>query len=400
MFFPFKKTCDIDLKSDMATHNGIFRRKIGLFEAVALIVTSTLGAGIFSLPYAISKSGLFVGIIYLVLLGILVMSLNLMLGQVADETGENMQLVGLAKKYLGKTGEYLMTLLFYLMSFGVLVIYLIGEGEALSALFGGTKFMWSMIFVALVSLLLFVGLRLVKIIDFVLSISILFIILIIIWISAPHVDYQNYVYTDLKNVFFPFGVILFAYSSITAIPEAHSLLKNKSKDLKKSIVISSAIVITAYILFIVGVLGVTGANTSELATIALGQKVGPMIYLFGNLFAILAMGTGFLMTGLALKDSLMWDYKLSKVKSFLITIVVPLVLFALGIRQFIAVIDVVGGVVVSSQMLLALLIYWRAKTMGHLKNGKYQLHHILLTMIPLFLILLIGTIYSVVKLFF
>lgn len=55
MFFPFKKTCDIDLKSDMATHNGIFRRKIGLFEAVALIVTSTLGAGIFSLPYAISK---------------------------------------------------------------------------------------------------------------------------------------------------------------------------------------------------------------------------------------------------------------------------------------------------------------------------------------------------------
>lgn len=38
------------------------------------------------------------GIIYLVLLGILVMSLNLMLGQVADETGENMQLVGLAKK--------------------------------------------------------------------------------------------------------------------------------------------------------------------------------------------------------------------------------------------------------------------------------------------------------------
>jgi len=125
-----------------------------------------------------------------------------------------------------------------------------------------------------------------------------------------------------------------------------------------------------------------------------------MIYLFGNLFAILAMGTGFLMTGLALKDSLVWDYKISNIKSFLITVVIPLIIFSLGVRQFIAVIDIVGGVVVSSQMLLALLIYWRAKTMGHLKNGKYQLHHILLTMIPLFLILLIGTIYSVVKLFF
>jgi len=381
-------------------HQGIFKKEITLFQAIALIVTSTIGAGIFSLPYAISKSGLFVGLIYLILLGILIMGLNLMLGQVADETGEDMQLVGLAKKYLGRSGEILMTLLFYLMSFGVLVIYLIGEGEALYALFGGSKFMWSLVFLAVFSLLLFVGIRVVKIIDFFLSLSILAIILVIIWVSAPHVDYQNYVYTDLKNVFFPFGVILFAYSSITSIPEAHSLLKNKSKDLKKAIVISSLIVMVAYILFVIGVLGVTGNSTSELATIALGEKVGPKIFLFGNIFAILAMGTGFLMTGLSLKDSLVWDYKLSNIKSFLLTVLIPFIIFALGVRQFIAMIDIVGGVIVSTQMLLALLIYWKAKTVGDLKNGKYQLHHILLTMIPLFLILLIGTIYSVVKLFF
>ncbi|OIO20082.1 MAG: hypothetical protein COY69_01505 [Candidatus Magasanikbacteria bacterium CG_4_10_14_0_8_um_filter_32_14] len=398
MYLFFKK--NREEKFNIVQHNGVFKRKIGLFEAVALITTSTIGAGIFSLPYAISKSGLFVGLIYLVLFGILIMGLNLMLGQVADETGQNMQMVGLAKKYLGKPAEYLMTLLFYLMSFGVLVIYMIGEGEALSALFGGTKFMWSVIFVTFFSLLLFIGIRAIKIIDFVLSLSILFIILLIVWISAPHVDYQNYVYTDLKNVFFPFGVILFAYSGVTSIPEAHSLLRNKSKDFKKSIVISSIIVITAYILFVVAVLGVTGNNTSELATISLGQKVGPSVYFFGNLFAILAMGTGFLMTGLALRDSLAWDYKLSNIKSFLITVVVPLVIFSLGVRKFVAVIDIVGGVVVSTQMLLALLIYWRAKNLGHLKNDKYQLHHILLTMIPLFLILLLGTIYSVVKLFF
>ncbi|MFA7244639.1 MAG: aromatic amino acid transport family protein [Candidatus Magasanikbacteria bacterium] len=387
-------------EKDVIMHQGIFKKEITLFQAIALIVTSTIGAGIFSLPYAISKSGLFVGLIYLILLGILIMGLNLMLGQVADETGEDMQLVGLAKKYLGRSGEILMTLLFYLMSFGVLVIYLIGEGEALYALFGGSKFMWSLVFLAVFSLLLFVGIRVVKIIDFFLSLSILAIILVIIWVSAPHVDYQNYVYTDLKNVFFPFGVILFAYSSITSIPEAHSLLKNKSKDLKKAIVISSLIVMVAYILFVIGVLGVTGNSTSELATIALGEKVGPKIFLFGNIFAILAMGTGFLMTGLSLKDSLVWDYKLSNIKSFLLTVLIPFIIFALGVRQFIAMIDIVGGVIVSTQMLLALLIYWKAKTVGDLKNGKYQLHHILLTMIPLFLILLIGTIYSVVKLFF
>jgi len=362
-------------------------------------VTFTVGAGIFSLPYAISKVGLLVGIIYLVLFGILIMGMNLMLGQVADQAGDNMQLVGLAKKYLGKKGEFMMTLLFYFMSFGVLVIYLIGEGDALSALLPGTAFMWSMIFFVVGSLLVLAGIRAIKVVSFILSLSILAIILLIIWTSAPHIDYQNYVYNDFSNLFLPFGVILFAYSSLTSIPEAHSLLKNKSKDFKKSIIISSSIVITAYVLFVVAVLGVTGVNTSEIATIALGQKVGPVVYLLGNIFAILTMGTGFLMSGMALKDSLRWDYKISSFLAVSITLLVPLVLFVLGVRQFIVAIGIVGGVIVSSQMLLAVLIYWRAKCMGHLNGDKYQMHHILLLIIPLTLVLTIGTVYSVVKLF-
>ncbi|MFA7314632.1 MAG: aromatic amino acid transport family protein [Candidatus Magasanikbacteria bacterium] len=387
-------------EEEVIEHNGVFKKRINLFQAVALIVTFTIGAGIFSLPYAISQVGLLVGIIYLVLLGILIMGMNLMLGQVADKAGDNMQLVGLAKKYLGKKGEFVMTFLFYLISFGVLVIYLIGEGNALSALLPGTKFMWSIIFFVFGSLLVLFSIRVIKVISFVLSLSILFIILLIVWTSAPHINYQNYVYTDFRNLFLPFGVILFAYSSLTSIPEAHSLLKNKSKDFKKSIVLSSLIVMSAYILFVLAVLGVTGVDTTEIATIALGQKVGPTIYFLGNIFAVLTMGTGFLMSGIALKDSLVWDYKISSALAIFITLLIPLILFVLGVRQFVTAIGVVGGVVVSSQMLLTVLIYWRAKQMGHLNSNKYQMHHIFLLMIPLTIVLVLGVIYSTVKLFF
>lgn len=398
MFFFFNKYKRSEER--VVEHNGVFKKEINLFQAIALIVTSTVGAGIFGLPYAVSKSGILVGLIYLFLLGVLVVGLNLMLGQVSAQNGFNIQIVGLANKYLGRAGEVVMTMLFYLMSFGVLVIYLIGEGEALSALFGFSKFFWSLVFFVIFGIIISIGLRAIRVIDFVLSLSILAVILIIVWISSPHIDYNNYIYTDLAHVFFPFGVILFSYSSLTSIPEAHSLLINKQRDFKKAIIISGLIVMVTYILFTLTVLGVTGLGTSEIATIALGEKVGKVIYVFGNIFAILAMGTGFLMSGISLKDSLVWDYKFSKKLATVITLLVPLVIFILGIRQFIAVIDIVGGVFVSTQMLLIVLIYWKAKQIGDLNSGGFKLHHVLLLAIPLTLVLIVGAIYSTIKLFY
>ena len=77
----------------------------------------------------------------------------------------------------------------------------------------------------------------------------------------------------------------------------------------------------------------------------------------------------------------------------------PFVIFLLGVRHFIAAIDVIGGVFVSLEMLLLLLIYWRAKQLGHWQPGKYRLHHTALIGATLLLALLIGVVYSVGKLF-
>ncbi len=385
--------------SEIINIKGIFHKKISLFQSVFLIVGGTIGAGVLSIPFAISKVGLGVGMFYIFFLGLLMMGLNLLLGEVSAETKGDYQLVGLTYKYLGKIGGRIMTFLSYLMLIGVLTIYIIGEGEVLSAVFGGTSFLWSIIFFAFFGFLVFIGIRGIKTASFIISLAVLFVILVITYFSSGHIRVENIGFHNLAQLMFPYGVILFAFHGTTSIPEAHYLLNKRDADLKKAIVIAGTISIIAYALFALVVVGVTGGETTEIATIGLGNHLGEIMFLFGNLFAILAMSSGFMMAGLSLKDSLAWDYKIPNWLANFLVLGIPLTIFLLGMRKFTAMIDLVGGVFISIEMIIILLIYWKAKQIGALNKPEYSLHHTLLLGVVLLFILTIGVIYSVFKLF-
>ena len=397
MFWKKYKRMDNDVA--VINYKGVFRRRLSLFQTVSLVVSGTIGAGVLSIPYAVAKVGLKIGIFYIITLGLLIMGLNLLMGYVSVRTSGNFHLVGMAKKYLGNFGEYFATVIVYLLMFGALVVYLIGEGEILYSMFGYSPIFWSIFFWAIGGFLIVVGLRGIKTVNFIMSIALLGVILIIAYFSAPHLEMVNLGYSNLASLLLPYGVILFAFHGVNAIPEAHILSQHSNGSFKKAIIISSIITISVYVLFSFTVVGVTGAETTEIATIGLGERVGPIMFLFGNIFAVLAMASSFLMIGLSLKDSMLWDYKMPKTAANGLVLGVPLVIFLLGLRQFTAAIDIVGGVFISLEMLMVILIYWRAKQVGDLEPGKFKLHHTLLLAILLIIVLGIGAVYSVVKMF-
>jgi len=384
-------------EKDIVRHKGIFREKISMWEGLAMMLG--VGAGILAMPYAIAQSGLLVGIGYIVILGGLLVGITLMLGSITIRTKEDMQLSGLARRYLGPFGGWLMTALFYITSFGALVVYIIGEGEAFQAIFGGESFWWSVSFFILASALVIIGIRTVKVAELVIMLAILCIIFLLVFLSAPHIEITNVVHLNKSKLLLPFGVVLFALGATSSVPEAHTLLKGKKIMFKKVIFGAAISSIIINILFVISVVGVTGSETTEVATVGLGRALGPAVALLGNLFAIFAMGTAFLMIGLSLKDSMTWDYKMPRWGAALVTCAVPFIIFALGFRQFVAMVDLVGGVFVSLQMLLIILIYWKAKQRGDLPVGKYRLHHMSLVIALLLLVLAGGAIYSVVILF-
>jgi len=389
------------VKSEKAilSHLGIFRRQISLWEAVALILGGMIGAGILGIPYAVAKVGLGIGVLYILTLGILMIGLNLMVGEIAVRTKEPLQMVGFAGKYLGRWGKIVMMILIYLISFSVQTIYMIGEGETLSALFGGQPIWWSIGFWLVISFILILGVNAIKRVEMFLLFGLLTVVFLVVFFSCPHLKFEHFVYYNFANILLPYGVILFALSGTGAIPEAHALLEKKKGNFKKAILISGSIGILIYIIFTIVVVGVTGGETTEIATVGLGNTIGPIVLIFGNLFAAIAMAGCSLINMLSLRDSLSWDIKLSRSKAILLVCFVPLVIYLLGMRSFIKTIDLVGGVFCSLQVFLTLLIYWRAKSHGDLPAGKYHLHHTVLLAVLLILALTIGAGYSLMKVF-
>mgnify|MGYP001614924986 CR=1 FL=1 len=364
-----------------------------------MIVSGTIGAGILGLPYAVAKVGMPLGIVYIIFIGFLMMGYNLLLGSLAVRTGKKMQLIGFAGEYLGKAGKWFTTILLYFMLWGVLMVYIIGEGKVLANLFGGSEFFWSSAFFLLATLLIYVGINTVKVVELFLSMSVLAVVLTLSVFSSVHVDIHNWQYMDLANLLFPYGVLLFAYHGAASVPEAHSILLNRDRDFKKAIIIAGLIVMAVYLIFSIVVIGVTGLNTSEIATTALGSYVGSKVFLLGSIFAALSMGTSCLMSGLAMRDSMSWDFKVSSGVATMLVCSVPFVLFVLGFRGFVQVIGIIGGVFISIEMFLVLLIYWRAKGRGDLPSGEYKLHHTTLLAMILLVALSIGAVYSIIKLF-
>jgi amino acid permease len=209
----------------------------------------------------------------------------------------------------------------------------------------------------------------------------------------------NLLHVDFSDLLFPYGVILFAFGSSGSVVETHRILKDSEVNFKKAIIIAGVICLLVYVAFALAVLGVTGTATSEIATIGLASSVSRVFFIFGNLFAALAMGTSFLVGGLSLKHSLSWDYKVPRLLSAVLVCVIPMVIFLLGLRGFITAIDIVGGVFMSLEMLVIILIYWRAKRTGDIEPSKYHLDHIYLLAAVLVLVFAVGAVNSVVKLF-
>ncbi len=387
------------MHEELAKVRGIFKRRMSTWHAAAFVVSGTIGAGVLGLPFAIAQVGIGIGIVYILILGVLTMVLNLMLGEVVSRSGKDFQMAGLAKEYMGSWAGYVMTGITYLMWIGIMLIYIVGIGETLVALFGGSSLMWSSIFFGAMAILVFIGLSIIKKVDFLLSIGILIIILVIVALSISHVNIAHVAHTDLAYLLLPYGVVLFAFSGISSIPEAHTLLRHKDKAFKRAIIIAGLINIIVYALFAYVVVGVTGSATTEVATIGLGQHIGSSMVIFGNLFAFFAMTTSFLMTVLAFRDSLSWDYKIPQGMATSLVLAIPMIIFLLGLRGFVAAIDIVGGVLVSAMMIMSILIYWRAKQCGHLEPSKYQLHHTAWLIIILLVAFTVGAVYSVLKIF-
>lgn len=342
----------------MNLHAG--SRRVLFFEAVATLLGTTIGAGILGIPYMVAHVGIGIGLLYLVGVGLVTLVFNILLGEIVVRTRGMLQLTGLARKHLGMSGFLIMSAIFFLGAYSALLAYIIGEGVVLQALFGGSPVVWSLLFFAVGAFFVQRGLKTVKVVELIMTVGLVLAVIVIAGVSAPSITIHGLGGAFHWSYFFlPYGVMLFAYHGSAALPVAHAILPQNPRLLKRAIVLSGLLSMGVYLLFTLVVLGVTGNGTTEVATVGLGEMLGPGVRVLGNVFAFFAMGTSFIMMGTALRETFEWDHRLQPAVAGVLALLVPLALFILGARGFVQVIGVAGAFFISIEIVLVLLMYAR-----------------------------------------
>lgn len=370
-------------------------------RATSAISGFIIGAGIFAVAFSWSQAGYFVGVAELIVITLIILIAHLMFGEVLLRTEGHHRLPGLAALYLGAGARKIAVITNVLGAFGALLAYTIIGGtfmwELAGAIFPIGLFAYQILFFAFMSILVISGLRLAAKVELILTALLILTILFIVGWAMPNVRTENFfIKGHFYNIFLPFGVLIFSLGGWAAIPEAKEILNHNLRRLKGVIIWGSLMAAAVTALFGSVVLGVSGSNTTESSIEGLRPILGLGIVTLGAVFGVLAIATSFIVLGIYVKETLQYDFKLPKESSLVLTIGVPLALFLLGVRSFINVISLTGGVFGVLDVILIMLIYRVARLKGK-RKPEYVLRipgFVLWFMIAAFAL---GAVYEIVR---
>jgi len=374
--------------------------------AVATLVGTIVGAGILAIPYVVAQSGFLLGFIITVVLGLSLLLLNLMIGEVVLRTKQQHQLTGYAEKYLGKSGKRLMMFSMVFGIYGALTAYLIGEGETLKALIGWGQPLWySLIFFLLAFLVIYQGVKAAGKVDLILILLLLAIVVFIGIFSYKNIVFGNLTSINWAKFFAPYGVILFALAGMTSVPQMQEVLGEKKDAMKKAIIIGSIIPIILYLLFAFIVVGIIGLHNFEvlqpnerIATVALSIYSSPIFGILANCIAVLSMFTSFLTLSIALIEMYEYDYILPHAFALVLTFSIPLLVTILKLSTFITVIALTGAVAGGLQSILIIFMFWKAKKLGE-RMPEYSLKTYTFLGWLLIILFALGVVLELINLF-
>lgn len=337
-------------------------------QATAILVGTMVGVGIFGIPFSFAKAGFWIGFLFLVGIGLVTLLLDLMYGEIVLRTHDNHQLVGYTERYLGAPYKKIIFFSLALNTYAALLAYIIIAGDfltnVLSPFFYVSPGYLSILFFIVASILILIGLRTVSWVELFLTILFTAVMFLIFGFGVNKINFSNFASINPELWFFPYGILLFAFGGLSAIPIQRQILVNREGLLKKSIIVAVLLVGTLYFLFSFTVFGISGETTSPNAIDGLTEFLGYPIVFLGSLFGILAVSTSYLMLGTAFVDIFRLDYSIRRIWSWLLVVGPPYVLFLGGLRNFIDVISLAGAVAVGLEAAILIFIFIKAKSKG------------------------------------
>ena len=336
-----------------------------LILPAGLLAGTIIGAGIFALPFVFEKAGILTGLFYLIIFGGVFVLIHLMYAEIILKTEGNHRFPGYARIYLGNFGLWATILTTVIGMVITLTIYLILSVSFFNLIkptnfnvfgFPGLLFFW-----ILGSAAIFLEIRRLAFLELLITGGIIVIILIIAGYGLNFLDKINTASIfNIQNIFLPYGAVLFALAGRTAIPAVINYfqkIKQPLAGVKTPIILGTLAPALTYLLFVFGILGLSGAVSEDAVSGLIGHVPDLILTLIG-IFGLISLWSSYIVIGLDVKNTLRYDLKFPKILAGLAVIFSPLILFLLGFQNFLGMIGLVGGVFIALEGIFIVLM-WR-----------------------------------------
>lgn len=316
--------------------------------AVATLMGTIIGVGLFAMPFVINKSGVAPLFIYLIALAVIQYFLHLLFAEVILSTKDNHRLPGFMEKYVNKKSKKLAFLVDIIGAYGSALAYIIIGGlflhQLLNPYFSHSVFFYSTVLFGLVSLIAWFDLKMIAGTELVLTAFLIMAIGLIVWRGFGHIQLANYHLLEWQNIFLPYGPIFFAVGGGAAIPEVCRLLVHEKEKIKSAIFWGTFIPAGLMLIFVLAILGITGAKTSPDTLAGLSLVLNDGVITFSLIFGILAIITSYVVVAQATEEVYQWDYKLNNKLAWFLACFIPYFLYALGWTNLIKVVSFTGAI--------------------------------------------------------
>ena len=364
----------------------------------ALLAGTIIGAGIFALPFVFNQAGTGLGILHLIIFGLVLTALHLIYADIIARTKEDHRLAGYAHYYLGNWAFGAAIIINIIGLILTLTIYLVLSVSFINLFAAGLASTYQiLIFWFLGSLAIFLGVNRLAFSELLITAGIGAIILIIfIYGFINPVSPVDIVSFNWGNLFLPYGAVLFALMGSTAIPSvAGYFRKNNLPAIKArmSIILGTLAPVLIYALFVFGVLKLSKIVSDDSITGLIGQIPPALLWLLGIL-GIISLWSSYIVFGRNVQKSLQYDMRFPPFSAALATIILPLLLYFLGLQNFLELVGIAGGIFIALEGILTILIWLKARQQESetklLKNFPVALAYLLI------LIFSGGIIYTIV----
>lgn len=340
----------------------MLRIKSRKWAALATYVGTILGAGIFGVPYVMSRAGIGVGVLYVVILGLVMMCVDLWYAEVVLAIREHHRYPGFAGALLGRYGKVSAAVIGIVGGWFMITIYIILGGRflglVLEPIFGGTEVLYQFGMAIMGALVVLGGIGFVARAEFALAGFEVAVVVFIAMASAWHLRGIDLFTLSSAALFLPYGVILFSLTGSSAIPELEDVVGNGARnELRWVIKIGMLIVMAVTAIFGATIAGLTGAATSPDAISGLVSVVGPWIAVVGALGGFLLIITSLFTSLMNQMEIFMFDYRIPRLIAWIAALGIPLGLFLIGARDFISMLGITGGVLAGLGGVLSVFMY-------------------------------------------